>query len=346
MSSTNVTVEEFGKTKEGQVVSRYTLKNGNGMVVQVINFGAAITSIQVPDKAGNYDDVVLAYPTVEDYENDGFYIGEVVGRVANRIGNGKITVNGTDYQLTVNNGPNHLHGGFKGFSRVYWDSTVEGNAVKFTYVSADGEEGYPGQLTAQVKYQLSKENEVIIHITAHCTQATPVNLTNHSYFNLAGHGTPDMYDHQVTIKAENYIALDEHQVPTGEIKAVQGSLYDLREPVTVGDRIHQVPGGYDNSFCLQSSKEKGQPFARVVHPKSGRVLEAFTTQPSVHFYTGNYLEGVASCKDGKKYPKHSGLCLETQNYPNAINRPNFPNSILQPGEMYDHTTWYKFSVLK
>ncbi|XP_078000167.1 galactose mutarotase-like [Glandiceps talaboti] len=345
MSNTSITTDVFGKTKDGKEVKRYKLKNSNGMTVELISVGAAITSVQVPDKAGNYKDVVPGYPTVEGYETDPFFYGVVVGRAANRTAKGKLSIDGQEYQLTVNNGPNHLHGGYHGFCKAFWDSSIEDDLVKFTYVSPDGEEGYPGELTTQVTYQLTEDNEIIFHVTASCKKATLVNLVNHCYFNLAGHDAPNIYDHQITIPADSYTPLDETSVPTGEIKAVQGTLFDLREPVTVGDRIHKVPGGYDINFCYGPSNNR-HLYARLVDPKSGRLLEAYTTQPGVQFYTGNFLDGSSVGKDGAKYPKHSGLCLEAQNYPDAANHPNFPNAVLRPGETYDHTTWYKFSVTK
>ncbi|XP_002732394.1 galactose mutarotase-like [Saccoglossus kowalevskii] len=346
MSSPLVTTDIFGKTTNGDVVQRYTLKNKNGMVLQLIDLGATITSIQIPNKCAGSTDIVLGHATVKGYENDNYYFGEVVGRVCNRIHHGKFVLNGEEYNLPINNGPNHIHGGPNGFSRMIWDSAIDGDGIKFKYTSVDGEEGYPGELATHVTYQLTEDNEVIIHYIANTSKPTPVNLTNHCYFNLAGHDAVDIYDHLVMINADYYTPVDDIVIPTGEILPVEGSVFDLRTPVLLGDIIHKVPGGgYDNNYCLQSNKEKHLA-ARVHHPKSSRMMEVYTTQPGIQFYTANFLDGLACGKNGATYPKHSGLCLENQNYPNAINQPNFPNTVLNPGDVYDHTTWYKFSTLE
>ncbi|XP_071785087.1 galactose mutarotase-like [Asterias amurensis] len=339
----SITQEDYGHTKDGRLVVEYTLKNGNGMVVKIINFGAAVTSILIPDKKGNVDDVVLGYKNFEGYETDAFYLGIIVGRHANRIAKGKFTIDGQDYQLETNNGPNHNHGGFKGFGLMLWNASVEGTSLKLTHISPDGEQGYPGQLTTEVVYQLTNENSLDISFSAVTTKATPINLTNHSYFNLEGHSGGTIYQHKVSIDADSYIPVDDTLIPLGQLESVKDTVFDLREPIPLIDRIQDAPGGgYDNSFCL-NSPGMSHPSAKAYHPETGRSLEVFTTQPGIHFYTANFLDGTLAAKQGASYMKHNGFCLESGNYPDAINQPCFPCAILRPGETYQHATSFKFS---
>ncbi|XP_005630416.1 galactose mutarotase isoform X2 [Canis lupus baileyi] len=271
------------------------------------------------------------------------YFGAVVGRVANRIAKGTFTLDGKEYKLAINNGPNSLHGGIRGFDKVLWTPEVLSNGVQFSRVSPDGEEGYPGELKVWVTYTLDG-GELKINYRAQASQTTPVNLTNHSYFNLAGQGSPNIYDHEVTIDADAFLPVDETLIPTGEVAPVQGTAFDLRKPVELGKHLQEFHiNGFDHNFCLKGSKEK-HFCARVHHAGSGRVLEVYTTQPGIQFYTGNFLDGTLKGKSGAVYPKHSGFCLETQNWPDAVHQPNFPPVLLRPGEEYDHTTWLKFSV--
>ncbi|CAH1261864.1 GALM [Branchiostoma lanceolatum] len=342
--SGKVSVEDFGKTPEGRAVQRFVLRNNNNVCLKLISYGATIQAIEVPDKDGKVADVTLGFDTLDGYLGKHPYMGVVAGRVANRIAKGTFSLDGQEYKLACNNGPNHLHGGLKGFSHYVWDSSVEGDSVKFTYVSADGEEGYPGEVTAQVTYKLTNDNEVDIQYQATTTKATPINLTNHAYFNLAGNSELTIHDHVITIMADKYTPTDDDGLTTGEICPVEGTLWDLREGVRMGDRVNSVPGkapGYDQNFCITQPGDN-QLCARAHHPGSGRTMEVRTNQPGVQFYTANYLDGTLAGKGGAKYNQHSGFCLETQVYPDAINKPNFPNSVLRPGETYRHHTSFKF----
>ncbi|XP_022101384.1 aldose 1-epimerase-like [Acanthaster planci] len=338
-----ITQEDFGHTKDGRLVVRYSLSNKNGMVVKIINFGAAVTSIEVPDRAGNIADVVLGYDKLEGYETGAFYHGIVVGRVANRIAKGRFVIDGKEYQLETNNGPNHLHGGFKGFGLMLWNATVEGSTLKLTRVSPDGEQCYPGEMTVEVRYELTDENILNVVYSAVTTAPTPINLTNHSYFNLAGHNGDTIKQHQISIDADRYIPVSDELIPIGEMAPVKDTVFDLREQVELADRIRDAPGGgIDHSFCL-NVPSLDKPSIKLVDPATGRSLEVSTTQPGVHFYTGNFLDGSEVGKKDIFYPKHGGLCLETGNFPDAINQDNFPNAILRPGEKYLQATSFKFS---
>ncbi|XP_038076734.1 galactose mutarotase-like isoform X2 [Patiria miniata] len=338
-----ITQEDFGHTKDGRLVVRYTLSNKNGMVVKIINFGAAITSIEMPDKAGNIADVVLGHDKLEGYENGRFYFGIVAGRHANRIAKGRFVIDGKEYQLETNNGPNHLHGGFKGFGVMLWNASVEGTTLQLTHISPDGEQSYPGELTAEVTYELTDENILNVVYSAVTTAPTPINLTNHSYFNLAGHNGGTINQHRIRIDADRYIPVNEELIPSGEMASVQDTVFDLREQVELNDRIKDAPkGGIDHSFCL-NSPALDKPSIKLVDPASGRSLDVSTTQPGVHFYTGNFLDGSTAGKEGVCYPRNGGLCLETGNFPDAINHDNFPKAILRPGEKYLQATAFKFS---
>ncbi|XP_078672279.1 galactose mutarotase-like [Branchiostoma floridae x Branchiostoma belcheri] len=342
--SGKISVEDFGTTPEGRAVQRFVLRNNNNVCLKLISYGATIQAIEVPDKDGTVADVTLGFDTLDGYLGKHPYMGVVAGRVANRIAKGTFSLDGQEYKLAVNNGPNHLHGGLKGFSHYVWDSCVDGDSVKFTYVSADGEEGYPGEVTAQVTYKLTNDNEVDIQYQATTTKATPINLTNHAYFNLAGQSEPTIYNHVIAIMADKYTPTDDDALTTGEICRVEGTLWDLREGVRMGDRLNSVPGkepGYDHNFCITQPGDK-QLCAKAHHPASGRAMEVRTNQPGVQFYTANYLDGTVVGKGGAKYNKHSGFCLETQVYPDAINKPHFPNSVLRPDETYHHHTSFKF----
>jgi aldose 1-epimerase len=339
---------EFGKLADGTSVEQYTLTNKNGMVAKVINYGAILTELDVADRAGKKSDVVLGFKDLKDYVERSPFFGATAGRFANRIAKGKFSLDETEYSLFVNNGPNSLHGGKKGFDKQIWKAepgeTSDGQSVKFTYVSRDGEEGYPGTLTTICTYTLSNDNSLKIQITATTDKPTVVNLTNHSYFNLAGEGSGTILDHELTINADRYVPVDDTQIPTGELKAVKGTPMDFTTAHVIGERIGQVQPGYDHNYCLNSPGETPALAAHVKDPKSGRVLEVWTTQPGVQLYTGNNLDGKLTGPSGGSYVKHAGFCLETQHYPDSPNRPNFPSSVLRPGKKFDQTTIWKFSA--
>lgn len=337
-----VSQEVFGKTETGEDVIKYTIQNNKGLELVVISWGATLVSLKCPDRNGKIDDVVLGYDKLEDYLENPPSFGSTVGRFANRIAYGKFTLDGKEYQLAINNPPNHLHGGFKGFSKQNWQSKVKDqNAVEFKYVSCDGDQAYPGELTAEVVYCLTDDNEVKLHYKASTKSPSILNLTNHAYFNLAGQVERDVLDHVAQIKAPSYLPTNDVQIPTGEICSVSSpnSAFDFLTPKPIGQDIDKI-GGYDHNFCLPKSKEY---CAEVYHPTSGRVVTMFTDQPGVQFYTGNGLDGSPG-KGGVCYPKYGAFCLEAQNYPDAINQANFPSPILRPGEVYQQVTVYRFGV--
>jgi aldose 1-epimerase len=342
----------FGTTKDGQAVDLYTLTNANGVVAKITTYGALLTELHVPDRTGAAADVVLGFKTLQGYEGDHPYFGATIGRVANRIAKGRFRLNGQEYTLATNNGPNHLHGGLKGFDKRVWKAqpvSVGGvPAVRFTYTSADMEEGYPGTLTATVTYTLTHANELRLEYTATTDKPTIVNLTNHSYFNLAGDGQGTILDHELTIMADRYTPVDDTLIPTGEIASVRGSVMDFNRSTPIGARIREVPGpapgGYDHNYVLSHGGGVLAMSATVREPKSGRVMEVLTTEPGVQLYTGNFLDGTLTGKAGVAYQKNAGFCLETQHFPDSINRPNFPPVVLQPGRTYKSTTVYRFSA--
>ena len=342
----------FGTTKEGLVVDLYTLTNKNGMTARVITYGALLTELHVPDKQGKMADVVLGFKDLATYEAGHPYFGATVGRVGNRIAKGRFTLEGKQYALATNNGPNHLHGGNVGFDKRIWKAqpvqVADGAAVRFTYVSPDGEEGYPGTLTSTVTYMLTDRDELKLDYTASTDKATPVNLTHHSYFNLSGEGHGDILGHELTILADRYTPVDDTLIPTGQLAEVEGTVMDFRKPVTIGARIAKVPGappgGYDHNYVLRSGGGALALAAVVRDPTSGRVLEVLTTEPGLQFYSGNFLDGTLVGKAGVAYARHAGFCLETQHFPDSVNRANFPTTILAPGQTYRSTTIYRFSA--
>jgi aldose 1-epimerase len=347
----SVDKKAFGKTSDGTGVDLYVLTNTQGMKAKVMTYGAILTELDVPDKNGKLGDVVLGFSNLKGYLEGHPYFGATVGRVANRIAKGKFTLNGREYKLAVNNGPNALHGGKKGFDKVVWKAapveTEDGVAVKFTYRSPDGEEGYPGNLTATVTYTLTNDNSLRLTYTAKTDKATPVNLSNHSYFNLAGPGSGDILKHEMMLKADKYTPVDDTLIPTGEIKAVKGTPLDFTSPATIGARIDKLKGeprGYDHNFVLNMKGNRLTLAARVREPKTGRVMEMYTTEPGVQFYTGNFLDGKQKGKGGVVYKKHQGFCLEAQHFPDSVHHANFPSVILEPGKTYKQTTVYKFSA--
>jgi aldose 1-epimerase len=347
----------FGELPDGRKVDLYVLTNDKGMKAKVITYGAILTELDVPDKSGQSADVVLGFDDLKGWLGNKPFFGATVGRVANRIAKGKFTLDGKEYTLAKNNGPNALHGGEKGFDKQLWKGApaeVKGAAaaVAFTYVSKDGEEGYPGEVTATVTYSLTNDNELRIDYSATADKPTPVNLTNHSYFNLTGatKDAPDPGDilgEELMIAADKYTPTDDTLIPTGKIDPVKGTPLDFTAPHKIGERIDQLkdePGGYDHNFVLRGGGKEPALAARATDPKSGRVLEMSTTEPGVQFYSGNFLDGSVVGKGGVAYKKHAGFCLEAQHFPDSVNHPDFPSVILKPGNTYSQTTIYKFSA--
>jgi len=339
--------QAFGKTADGENVDLYTLTNTNGLKAKIMTYGGIVTSLETPDRNGNFADIVLGCDSLDEYIKGSPYFGALIGRFGNRIAKGKFTLDGVEYTLATNNGPNHLHGGIKGFDKVVWNAkqmqTDQGPALKLTYRSRDGEEGYPGNLSCTVIYTLTNNNELKISYEAKTDKATVINLTHHSYFNLGGHNSGDILGHELIINADRFTPVDKDLIPTGEIKPVKGTPMDFTKPMAIGSRIKQVQGGYDHNYVLNSSDGSLALAASVYEPKSGRVMEIFTTEPGIQFYTGNFLDGSVKGK-GAVYNKHNGFCLETQHFPDSPNKPNFPSVVLKPGEKYTQLTVYKFSA--
>lgn len=337
----------FGRLPDGSAASLYILTNRNGLVAKITNYGTIVTQLHVPDRHGKSGDVVLGFDRLDSYLQGQLYFGGTIGRVANRIAGGKFTLDGKTYTLAVNNGPNHLHGGLKGFDKGLWHAealTGDEPAVKFTCTSPDGDEGYPGNLAVTVVMTLTGRNELRLDYTAVTDQPTPVNLTNHSYFNLAGAG--DILGHELMLAADYYTPSDANLIPTGEIAPVKGTPLDFTAPLPIGSRFNRLSGeprGYDHNFVFNDGGKSLGFAARAHEPASGRVMEMWTTEPGVQFYTGNYLDDITG-KNGAGYRRHSGFCLEAQHFPDSINQPRFPSIILRPGQTYRQTTLYKFST--
>lgn len=355
-ADSTITQKPFGTAPDGKPVSLYTLTNAHGMQVQITNYGGIITSLDVPDRNGQVGDVVLGYDNLSDYIKNSPYFGAIVGRYANRIAKGRFTLDGKTYQLFLNNGPNTLHGGKTGFDKVVWTAAplrhrgVVGLSLR--YLSKDGEEGYPGDLNVKVVYTLTNDDSLRIDYTATTDKDTVVNLSNHSYFNLAGQGNGTILDHVLTINADRYTPIDKTSIPTGAIAPVAGTPFDFRTPHAVGERINEPneqlmnAGGYDHNWVLNQPGHKMVTAVRVFCPRSGRVLTISTTQPGLQFYSGNYLDGTITGKGGKVYEKHGALVLETQHFPDSPNHPNFPTTELKPGQTLEQSTVLKFTVAK
>lgn len=344
---------DFGKTVDGTPVEVYTLKNANGVVAKVMTLGATLTELHVPDKNGKTADVVLGFDNAADYQSDkNQFFGCTTGRVCNRIAKGKFTLDGKEYTLAINNEPNHLHGGAKrSLNNVVWKAEPKkrkgGWAVQFSYTSPDGEEGYPGKLDVEVLYTLTDKNELRIDYTATTDKATPVNVTNHSYFNLAGAGADTALDHELMLAADRYTPTDDTLIPTGKLASVAGTPLDFRKSTRLGERIDQLLKtptlGYDHNFVLTPREEAPTLAARLRDPASGRVLNVLTTQPGVQVYTGNFLKGQTG-KGGKVYKQRGAVCLETQHFPDSVNHPSFPSIILKPGQTYRQSCVYAVSA--
>jgi aldose 1-epimerase len=350
----HVTGASFGQTADGKPVTLYTLTNANGLELRAMTYGAIITAVKTPDRAGVMSDIVLGYDRVDGYVSASPYFGALVGRYGNRIAKAQFTLDAHAYALAKNNGPNHLHGGLKGFDKAVWDAvpSAEAAAVTFSRTSPDGEEGYPGNLKARVTYTLTDKNELVVEYHATTDKATPINLTQHSYFNLAGEGSGDILGHELTIHADRFTPVDATLIPTGRLAPVEGTPFDFRKPTAIGARIgmaHEqlINGkGYDHNWVLNRSGQGLQPAARVVDPRSGRTLDVATTEPGVQFYSGNFLDGTITGKAGHVYKQRTGLCLETQHFPDSPNQPAFPSTILRPGEVYSSKTVFTFGVTK
>jgi len=344
--------QDFG-TRDGRPIILYTLTNAHGVEVRAMNYGGIILSLRVPDRKGQLADIVLGHEKAEEYMPNPPYLGAIVGRYANRIANGTFTLDGKTYTLPKNDGPNTLHGGItRTFDKVLWDGEpLKGkNGVAFTYLSKDGEEGFPGNLKVTVTYTLTDSNELVIDYQATTDKATPINVSQHSYFNLKGAGNGDILDHEIMISADKFTPVDKNLIPTGELRAVKGTPFDFTTSTKIGARIEDpyeqmvLGHGYDHNFVLNRKGAGLSLAARVYEPTTGRVLEVSTTQPAVQFYTGNFLDGSVTGKEGHVYKRRYGLCLETQHYPDSPNHPDFPSTILKPGEKFDQTTVFKFSA--
>ena len=355
MSKTGIVHKKpFGKTADGAAVEIYTLCNSLGMEATIMTYGGIVTSLKVPDKNGKFGDVVLGYDNLGGYLTNNPYFGALIGRYGNRIAKGQFTLDGQTYTLAINNGPNHLHGGLKGFDKVVWKAspieTNSGSGLQLNYLSKDGEEGYSGNLSVTAVYTVTKKNELQVEFTAKTDKKTVCNLTHHSYFNLRGSG--DILDHVVQINADKMTPVDSTLIPTGELKPVNGTPLDFRKPTAIGARIHETnddqikfANGYDHNFVLNKQSGEFRQAAMVVEPESGRVMEVWTTAPGMQFYTGNFLDGTLTGKGGWVYKFRDAFCFEPQHFPDSPNHPNFPTTELKPGETYKNMIVYKFSTL-
>jgi aldose 1-epimerase len=348
-----VTKESFGKTADGENVDLYTLRNMHGVEAKITNYGGILVSLKVPDRGGKFDDVVLGFNDLDSYLKGHPYFGALIGRYGNRIAKGRFTLNGVEYKLAVNNGENHLHGGIKGFDKVVWTGkeakTTAGPAVTLSYLSKDGEEGYPGNLNVRVVYTLTNKDELKIEYSATTDKDTVTNLTHHSYFNLAGEGNGDILNHQVLINATRFVPTDAGSIPTGELRKVAGTPFDFRKLTAIGARINQddeqlkFGNGYDHTWVINGRPGAMRLAAQAYEPTSGRRMQVWTTEPGVQFYTGNFLDGTLTGKSGKIYQRRYGFCFETQHYPDSPNQPSFPTTTLKKGATYRSTTIYRFT---
>lgn len=343
----------FGKMPDGQAIDLYTMTNSHGMQVAIMNYGGIVVSLKVPDRAGHFDDVVLGFDNLDGYLKPEPYFGALIGRYGNRIGHAQFTLDGKTYHLPKNDGDNTLHGGTKGFDKRVWTAREAGSrppALELTYLSKDGEEGFPGNLSVTVTYTLTDANELKIDYVAKTDKDTVLNLTNHSYFNLAGQGNGDILGDQIMINADRFTPVDAGLIPTGELKSVAGTPFDFRKSAVIGAHINdnneqlKLGKGYDHNFVLNRNGSGLSLAARVTEPRTGRVMEVLTTQPGVQFYTGNFLDGTIHGKGGKVYGHRYALCLETQHFPDSPNKPSFPTTELKPGQTYHQTTVYRFSA--
>ena len=347
-----IPAENFNKEVDGKPINLYTLENSNGMVVQITNYGGKVVNLWTPDKEGNFDDIVLGFDNIDDYLNTSeIYFGSLIGRYGNRIGGGQFALNDTTYTLAQNNGANALHGGITGYNNVIWDADqTDDHTLVLTYLSPDGEEGYPGNLDVKVQYQLTNDNELKIEYWATTDKATPVNLTHHSFFNLNGEGNGTVNNHIVQINADKYTPVDEGLIPTGELAPVEGTPMDFREPTAIGERVDadfeqlKFGNGYDHNWVLNAADEGLTFAAKVKEPETGRTMEVYTNEPGLQFYGGNFLDGTVTGKTGKPYVFRGAFCLETQHFPDSPNKPEFPSTVLEPGDKYYSICVYKFGA--
>ena len=349
----SVTKQSFGKTATGENIDIYTLTNSHGLEARIMNLGGIVVSLKTPDRNGRLDDIVLGFDNLQDYLKPHPYFGSVVGRYGNRIARGRFTLNGVEYKLAVNNGENHLHGGLKGFDKVIWTGrsrqTPAGPAVILSYLSKDGEEGYPGNLRVTMTYTLTNSNELKINYTATTDKDTVINLTHHSYFNLLGEGNGNVLNHQMKINADYFVPTDAGSIPLGELKKVDGTPFDFLKSTTIGNRIDgddeqlKFGNGYDHTWVIKGRPGVLRQAAIAYEPVNGRRIEVWTTEPGMQFYTGNFLDGTLTGKAGKPYPRRSGFCMETQHFPDSPNQPKFPTTRLRRGAIYRSTTVYKFT---
>jgi aldose 1-epimerase len=352
-ASARVSRASFGMLPDQTPVEIFTLTNGHGIEVRAMTYGGIIVSLRVPDRAGKVDDIALGYDAAAAYaQNNSPYFGAIIGRYGNRIAKGRFSLDGREYTLATNNGPNHLHGGVKGFDKVMWAATPTADGVAFTYTSADGEEGYPGKLTVKVTYTLSERDELAVDYEATTDKPTVVNLTQHTYFNLAGQGTRDVLDHRLQINADRYTPVDATLIPTGELAPVAGTPFDFRQATRIGTHINddhpQIKNGlgFDHNWVLNRTGGGLQHAARVMEPTTGRTLDISTTEPGLQFYSGNFLDGTITGKQGHVYQKRYGFCLETQHFPDSPNKPQFPPTTWAPGQTYRSRTVFTFGVEK
>jgi aldose 1-epimerase len=345
---------DFGQTPDGRRVTLYTLTNRRGAEARITDYGGAVVSLKVPDRAGRLADVVVGFDSLDGFVGQTFYINALIGRYGNRIARGRFTLDGTQYQLAANNPPNHLHGGVRGFDKVVWRArpltTEAGPALELTYLSHDGEEGYPGNLSVTVVYTLTNRNELRIDYSANTDKPTVVNLTQHNYYNLAGEGSGDVLRHRLQINAARFTPTDATSIPTGELRPVRGTPFDFTSPTEIGARIDaddeqlRYGSGYDHNFVIDGRAGTLRRAATVYEPTTGRVMEVWTTEPGVQFYSANFLAVEAGGKNGHAYPRRSAFCLETQHYPDSPNKPSFPSTVLRPGQRFRSTTIYRFSA--
>lgn len=350
----SVVKKSFGRTADGQKVDIYTLTNTSGAEARIINYGGTVVSLKIPDRNGKLGNIVLGYDSLEDYEKHNAFFGALIGRYGNRIAKARFSLGGKEYNLAANNGPNHLHGGPKGFHRVVWSgrssTNADGASLALTYLSRDGEEGYPGNLNIKAVYTLTERNELKLDYSATTDKDTVVNLTHHSYFNLAGAGGGTILDHELTLNADRFTPTDDTSIPTGELRPVKGTPFDFTSPTRIGSRIGQpdeqlkFARGYDHNWVLNKKKAELSLATSVFEPVTGRVMEVLTTEPGIQFYSGNFLDASMKGKNGQDYPLRSGFCLEAQHFPDSPNRPDFPSTVLKGGETYSQTTIYRFSV--